>query len=206
MKKAMKKGFTLIELMIVVAIIGILAAIAIPNFIKFQARAKQGEPKSNLKSFFVAQKSYFSERDTYSSFVADIGMALERGNRYAYWNGGTSLVARTAAAETVASNSTGFGMDTFKHNTQTQVGASSGNGTVSAPDATTNICALGTQGCVTTGSNGAFSVQASGNIDNDPGDDQWAIANGTIVVTAGATSEASNNGAGVPANNANDLR
>lgn len=61
------KGFTLIELMIVVAIIGILAAIAIPNFIKFQCRSKQSEGKTNLKSMYVAQQSYLGE---YDQFVA----------------------------------------------------------------------------------------------------------------------------------------
>ena len=63
MKK--KKGFTLIELMIVVAIIGILAAIAIPNFLKFQAKAKQSECKSNLGAIYTAQVSYFGEFNTY---------------------------------------------------------------------------------------------------------------------------------------------
>ena len=78
------KGFTLIELMIVVAIIGILAAIAIPNFIKFQARSKQSEAKSNLKGAFTAQKSYFQEKDKYSPIAGVIGFAPERGNRYYY--------------------------------------------------------------------------------------------------------------------------
>ncbi|WP_414645174.1 type IV pilin protein, partial [Candidatus Deferrimicrobium sp.] len=49
-----KKGFTLIELMIVVAIIGILAAIAIPNFLRFQAKSKQSEAKTNLGGIFTA--------------------------------------------------------------------------------------------------------------------------------------------------------
>jgi type IV pilus assembly protein PilA len=63
--KKFSKGFTLIELMIVVAIIGILAAIAIPNFIKFQCRSKQSEAKANLKALMVAQESYRGENDTY---------------------------------------------------------------------------------------------------------------------------------------------
>ena len=109
MKRKLARGFTLIELMIVVAIIGILAAIAIPNFTRFQARAKQSEAKANLKGIFTTAKSWFAEKNVLDCGFC--GFTPESGNLYAYRantgsaavvindkNGTAPAVANTAAA------------------------------------------------------------------------------------------------------------
>src|SRR5256885_7130632 len=120
MKKLVQKGFTLIELMIVVAIIGILAAIAIPNFIKFQARSKQSEAKANLKAVFTAQKAFFQEKDKFSSLTGEIGFSPERNNRYAYYlTGSATLEDRSAATIPQATTFSGIAVDTFKYTTGT---------------------------------------------------------------------------------------
>ena len=81
-----KKGFTLIELMIVVAIIGILAAIAIPNFLRFQAKSKQSEAKGNLGGIFTAEIAYQGERNFFGNF-AEIAWAPTGTARYTYISG-----------------------------------------------------------------------------------------------------------------------
>src|ERR1043165_7336161 len=65
------RGFTLIELMIVVAIVGILAAIAIPNFIRYQLRSKTSEARTNLGGIKTGEEAFKSTEDNYSSAVAE---------------------------------------------------------------------------------------------------------------------------------------
>lgn len=72
-KPARKGAFTLIELLIVVAIIAILAAIAVPNFLEAQVRAKVSRAKSDMRSMATALETYYVDNNAYPDFFTILG-------------------------------------------------------------------------------------------------------------------------------------
>lgn len=117
-------GFTLIELMVVVAIVGILAAIAIPNFLRYRGQAMQAEARSNLGAIFVAETSFFTERKEFGNFT-DIGFAVTGTgtNRYTYRTGlgigaglgpnGGNLCGPVGSCDTIQTGGAAAGLITF---------------------------------------------------------------------------------------------
>lgn len=205
-----KRGFTLVELMIVVAIIGILSAIAIPNFIRFQARSKQSEAKTNLKAIFTGQKSRFADRDAYADLIGEIGFSPERGNRYSYDLGPGDMTAATNAgialscmnpevrdAATVAIAAApgycGVGADVFRYMANIVPTLIGGRGAVTWATAVAGNDNLPVDGI---GYNAAmcpncdFGAKAVGNVDNDASADEFFVSSQFGSMVAGACAEA----------------
>lgn len=98
-KKVRQDGFTLIELMIVVAILGILATLATGGFISYQARAKQAEVKVNLGAVGSLANAYKTEHDTYITDWNGIGWEPQKITRYCYWYNGMAAAGTPASPE-----------------------------------------------------------------------------------------------------------
>ena len=98
-RKEGQKGFTLIELMIVIAIIGILAAIAIPQFVSYRQKGYNTEAKAELKSFYTACQAYFAENapsDCSLSMVSSLFIAQSPSVQITVAAGsGTSAIRRS---------------------------------------------------------------------------------------------------------------
>ncbi len=197
-----KKGFTLIELMIVVAIIGILAAIAVPNFVKFQAKGKQAEANAQLKAIFTSQKANFPTNEGYWSDIGAIGFTPERGNRYYYDLGpmasavesGTQgncaqFQIRDVAAVTVVPGDCGVGADVARHGVQLTNAML--DALVNAQRLPMTFVSESSNPVLTmAGVNGAacpncdFAAFAQSNVDNDVAADVWWVSSQTLETDA----------------------
>ena len=196
-----KRGFTLIELMIVVAIIGVLAAIAIPNFIRFQARSKQGEAKTNLKSMFTAERSFYQEKDRYSALVDEIGFAPERSNRYAYRLSTACATKEDRSTATAVRDTTGqdscITVDLFKYSNMQLL-----------PPYSAGASDPGTPGVINSGSCPTcdFVGTAAGDIDSESvGIDSWYVSSLSVVNAAACGNSDTASAAGAPYNTYNDV-
>jgi prepilin-type N-terminal cleavage/methylation domain-containing protein len=169
-----RRGFTLIELMIVVAIIGVLASIAIPSFVRFQARARQAEVSTNLKSLYTSMRTLQRKPpvDIHSS-----GFAPDRGNRYSYHleDGCSTYEDRNVPVAALHNPDTCVGADSYRHGglaTFVPVPPTSATWTGADPSMSVNSGIYGTD------DTWDFLVFAAGNVDNNPNDapDTWLIS------------------------------
>jgi type IV pilus assembly protein PilA len=152
-----QQGFTLIELMIVVAVLSIVAALAIPNFLRYQAKSRQTEARTNLGGIFVAETSYFGEQSRYGSF-GEIGYALAgTSNRYVYAatpTGGNAAAPQNCPTTDVNASCIAVG-----------VGVNPGND----PGSTVGAVAGASTNPV------GFTAAAWANLDSDSGRDRWYV-------------------------------
>jgi type IV pilus assembly protein PilA len=186
-----RKAFTLVELMIVVAVIGVLAAFAIPNYIRFQAKSKQSEVKANLKAAFTCERSYYQEHSSYTGCVKNIGFAPERGNRYRYTLNSTVRTDETCGTTESRATAAGISLpsdgdilaDAFRYGTGPGITAANAakptpTYTPAVPFGTTLIVQNDLVGVVpnVADASGTFGVGAQGDIDNDAQLDLWYLS------------------------------
>lgn len=165
MQRFNKKGFTLIELMVVVGIIGVIALIAVPNFNRFQAKAKQANAKTELASMYGMQKAFFTEFSQYHSNLWLIG----------YTPDGYPPHSSKAGCPSDASNITTGPVRYYKSGSSTNdFGVISGIGSITCTDVIAYAASGADHTLTSTMSTSAFTLQSMGTVTSGL-TDVWTI-------------------------------
>ncbi len=104
-------GFTLVELMVVVAIIGLLSAVAIPNFQKYQARAKTAEAKLQLSAIYTAEASFYADYNIYHTCLKYMGYDPTDESVSRYYTTGFNAGGTIESNAWAAATNSGLGTD-----------------------------------------------------------------------------------------------
>lgn len=170
--KTKQSGFTLVELMIVVAIIGILASVAIPNYQKYQAKARTSEAKLALSAIFTAEKSFSIEYSSYTACLNGAGFGVDTALARYYALGFSTI---SAACGTTGALSCSGVMDT----NAPSCAAADGTTFFNANRKVMNAAASANSADLPTGSQGTnvFVAGAAGQIRTDisASYDTWTI-------------------------------